>query len=317
MSTRLIINKFSFFGIGCCVSFSGLLAQQTAPTPLVEPVVVEAPAAQPVAVVEAPTEQPAAATPPAAPAVVTSPAEEPAYRNLDAALYMHSSAEYHAMCIQAYNWATERVEARMEDRDDPRPAAVVLDLDETVINNGAYQSWQIQQNFKFDQKKWTIWEDTGVQYVTPIPGSQAFIARLKELNIQPIYITNRDARAVKQTMEIMDKLNMGVPEECLLCADAKTGSSKTTRRESIAAKYEIILLVGDNLRDFDEVFKYNAEEGVEGRKKLVEDHLAYWGKRWIVLPNPAYGEWTKPLGKGMNDTKYLMPAFPSSSFESK
>ncbi len=58
------------------------------------------------------------------------------------------------------------------------------------------------------------------------------------------------------------------------------------------------------------MFKYSAREGVEGRKKLVEQHSNYWGSRWIILPNPAYGEWTKPLGNGKEDLQFLMPPFP-------
>jgi 5'-nucleotidase (lipoprotein e(P4) family) len=278
------LPHFCLCGLGFWLTFSNAIAQETAPAV--------------VATADSPDKP--------------SDAEVPAYRNLDAALYMHSSAEYHAICIQAYNWATERVETCMANRTDPRPAAVVLDLDETMLNNGAYQSWQIQQNYKFNEEKWKIWETSGVQYVVPVPGAQAFVAHLKSLNVQPVYITNRNERAEQQTLEILESLNMGVPKECLLCANEETRSSKTTRREQIASQYEIILLVGDNLRDFDEIFKYSPEDGVEGRKKLVDEHLDFWGKRWIVLPNPAYGEWTKPLGKGMQDTDYLMPPFPIS-----
>jgi 5'-nucleotidase (lipoprotein e(P4) family) len=255
----------------------------------------------------------------ATPQVVTKPAEveteDPPFRNLDAALFMQSSAEYHAICLQTYNLALMRVESQMKDRDDPRPAAVVLDLDETVLNNGAYQSGQLQDNRKFDQKEWEVWEDSGMEFVTAIPGVQDFITRIKALNVQPIYITNRNAQAKFQTLEILERLGIDVDSDYLLCADTKTGSNKTTRRAEINATFDVILLVGDNLRDFDELFKYSAREGVEGRKQLVDDHKAYWGKRWIVLPNPAYGEWTKPLGNGSEDLKYLMPAFPPKSDE--
>ncbi len=236
--------------------------------------------------------------------------EDPPYRNLDAALYMQCSAEYHAICLQTYNLANSRIEAIMSKRDDPRPAAVVLDLDETVLNNGAYQSWQIQNNSKFNQDQWTVWEDSGLDYVPLIPGAKEFIEKLKSLNVQPVYITNRNANSIFQTMSILEKHGIQVDEHFLMCADSKTGSNKTSRRAELADKYDIVLLVGDNLRDFDEIFKYAARSGVDGRKKLVEDHREYWGKRWIILPNPAYGEWMKPLGNGKEDLQYLMPAFP-------
>ncbi len=163
-------------------------------------------------------------------------AEDPPFRNLDAALYMQVSAEFHAACLQAYNLAALRADSIMEKRNDPRPAAVILDLDETVLNNGAYQSWQIQANSKFSQDHWTVWEDTGMDYVPTIPGAKEFILKLKEMKIQPVYITNRNARSMFQTMSILEKHGIEVDEDYLLCADSKTGSNKTSRRADIFAK---------------------------------------------------------------------------------
>src|SRR4051812_21553251 len=69
--------------------------------------------------------------PVAPPATATNPQENRVLANL----YMQS-AEYRACCLQTYKLAQEKLIARLRGlpADGPRPA-VVMDLDETVLDN--------------------------------------------------------------------------------------------------------------------------------------------------------------------------------------
>ena len=49
------------------------------------------------------------------------------------------------------------------------------------------------------------------------------------------------------------------------------------------------------------------QAAIKDRKSLVDTHRTRWGDDWIILPNPAYGEWTRPLGRGNDDLNRLAP----------
>jgi 5'-nucleotidase (lipoprotein e(P4) family) len=134
------------------------------------------------------------------------------------------------------------------------------------------------------------------------------------MGVQPIYITNRNARAQSATMQILERLKIAVPDEWLLAADAETKSSKDSRRAKVRQQWDVLLLVGDNLRDFADSFRLDgtkaAGQAIDERKRLVDRHQARFGVDWVLLPNPAYGEWTKALGQGIEDARLLEPRQP-------
>jgi len=234
--------------------------------------------------------------------------EDPPYRGLDANLYMQISAEYRACCLQTYRWADRLVAERLAARAGAeKPASVVFDLDETVLDNGRFQTKQIREGFAFDPGRWSDWEENGTADLDAIPGAIPFIQKLQTLGIQPVYITNRNERAQSETLAALERLGIAVPTDLLLCANEATGTNKNSRRAAVESRFEVLLYIGDNLRDFDDVFRYREENGVEGRKKLADDHSAKFGSDWLILPNPAYGEWMKPLGRGIRDTDQLLP----------
>jgi 5'-nucleotidase (lipoprotein e(P4) family) len=232
--------------------------------------------------------------------------EAPPYRGLDASLYMLTSAEYKACCFQTFRLATFLAKEKLEARTDTtKPPAVVMDLDETILDNGWFQSKQIRDQLRFDQFRWERWEKTGGDNVRIIPGAKKFIAKLKEMGIQPVYITNRNNAAREQTMSVLKRFEIDVPEEQLLCADATTGSNKTSRRELVAEKFQVLLYVGDNLRDFDERFRFDRTQIGDKRGQAVEELQDKFGDEWVILPNPSYGEWTKSFSNSKADVELL------------
>ncbi len=234
--------------------------------------------------------------------------ESPPFRGLDANLYMQTSGEYRALCYQCFAIAKMQLDRKISESPNPsRPRAVVLDLDETVLDNSGFQTEQLRQGLAYDFKRWEQWEKNGADQVELIPGAKAFIEELKRLQIQAVYITNRNDDQKAQTMAALRRHGIDVPDDLLLCANAKTGSNKNSRRDLVRERYEVLLWIGDNLRDFDDVFRYNQETGIDGRKKIVDDHESHFGTDWIMLPNPAYGEWTKPFQQNESDLQFLRP----------
>lgn len=243
--------------------------------------------------------------------------ETPRWRGLDANLYMQSSAEYRACCLQAFAWAAANCQQKLKTMPEGRrPPAVILDLDETVLDNGGFQADQIRAGWAFDPERWKTWESEGGPRVNLIPGALSFIQQLRQWGIQPVYVTNRNQQSHAQTMAILKRFGIDVPDDLLLCADAATGSNKTSRRQKIQERFEVLVHIGDNLRDFDEQFRFPPqadEQSLLQRKQQVDQAADMLGSVWIILPNPAYGEWNKPLTGGEGDVRWLQPPATGAS----
>jgi 5'-nucleotidase (lipoprotein e(P4) family) len=244
--------------------------------------------------------------------------EAPPYRGLDAALYMQTSAEYRACCLQAYNLATLRLKEAMA----AKPAgttAVVLDLDETVFDNGAFQTNQLRTNAAYDQVMWDQWEETKWEQIGLIPGAKEFLLEADKLGVALAYITNRNDKFREATTKAIAKLGIPFGAKDILLLSKET-SDKTARRAEVEKKHTVLLYVGDNLRDFDDAFRFakfddkstpaDRDSRIAARKMLVDKSKDVWGSKWIILPNPCYGEWTKPLGFGLADLDRLLPPPP-------
>jgi acid phosphatase len=254
-----------------------------------------------------------------APAQQAMPAfkpEAPANRNLDAGLYMQTSAEYRACCYQAYNLATARLEALVKDQKgegEKKPPAVVLDLDETVLDNSGFEAMLARSHLASDSRLWDLWEKDNGDAVGLIPGAKDFINRAKQLGVAVVYISNRSDKNRDKTLAVLKRLEIDVPEDRVLLLKDEKNSDKTGRRDEARKAYTVLLYLGDNLRDFDEQFKYAAPgpggsvaNSIKERKEKVDKTRARWGDNWIILPNPTYGEWTKAFGQGAKDLDLLV-----------
>lgn len=218
-----------------------------------------------------------------------------------ATLWTQKSAEYDALCYQAYNIATERIEAALKKhKKNGKKLAIVLDIDETVLNNTPFQGTVIKEGVTFDQALWTEW--VKMEKGIPLAGAKEFLTFADKKGIEIFYVSNRDTGAeLEATYNNLQKVGIPVKKENMLFKEGK--SSKEPRRQKVAEKYEITLLFGDNLIDFAEGF-----EGFEGdkRKTNVDTRRTDWGSRFIVLPNPMYGDWLKPLSKEKKPLRELV-----------
>lgn len=206
-------------------------------------------------------------------------------------LWVQNSAEYKALCYQAYALATDQIAQRCAERDDnDAPIAVVFDLDETVLDNSAYTGWQIANDQAYTPESWAKWTDLGA--APAVPGAVEFTRYADSLGVALFFISNRDVSALAPTQRNMEQL--GIPQTEADRFYLKTNTSdKTARRDSVKALgYDIALYIGDALGDFDG--KYD-KASVADRAKGANDDRGLFGTRYIVLPNPVYGTWEGAL----------------------
>lgn len=208
---------------------------------------------------------------------------------LIATLYHQKSAERDALCLQAYNIARLTLEEMLEKTEDPSRLAIVLDLDETVFDNSAYEAKCILENISYPTG-WDEWMHAAE--AGPIPGAVEFLTYAKSTGVQIFYITNRREKYRQFTLANLHSLGIGSASNDHLLLRTET-SSKEPRRKKVLEIYEIVMLFGDNLADFSQAF--DGEKTSQERAQLVREMKDEFGNRYIVFPNAMYGEWLNAI----------------------
>ena len=232
----------------------------------------------------------------------------PTYENLNAVSWIQTSVEYRASAVQTYHSGEAALlrglnnphwTAALEQNAnfETLPPAVILDLDETVLDNSVFRARLAASGQEFTYAAWTKWMNE--QSAGLVPGAMHFLQFAQANRIATLYITNRTCDPTKAddpTVKLLRGLH--VPAEPvadrLFCARDDNDTDKTARRAACAAKYRILLLFGDQLGDFLQIPSGSAN--LDGRQKLYEAHEALWGERWFQLPNPTYGSWEGAVG---------------------
>lgn len=203
-----------------------------------------------------------------------------------AVIWHQTSGEYEALCRQAFYLAKQRLLEIREQKggevfQDP---VVVMDVDETLLDNSPYFAKLVLENKVFTSESWKEW--TSMQQAEFVPGALDFLQHAKSLDFPVYFISNRDADEVESTIRNMERNGYEVSERSnFLFKEAER--DKTTRRELVKKEHDIVLLIGDNLLDFSEVFASDSREGLADRKELMDK----FGKKFIIVPNAMYGEW--------------------------
>ena len=205
--------------------------------------------------------------------------------------WMQDSGEYKALAYQAYNAAKVAFDHAKVAKGKKK--AVVVDLDETMLDNSPYAGWQVQNNKPFDGKDWTRWVEARQSGV--VPGAVEFNNYVNTHGGKMFYVSNRkDSNEKAGTIDDMKRLGFNGVEESAFYLK-KDKSAKAARFEEIEKQgYDIVLYVGDNLDDFGDAIygKQNAD-----RRDFVAQNKAKFGKTFIVLPNPNYGGFEGGLAK--------------------
>jgi len=205
---------------------------------------------------------------------------------------MQTAAEYYAICEQTFALAYDRIAAFTEKESPDRPPAIIMDLDETVIDNSGYQTYLARSGTPYSEESWEAYLRYQSEEAEPssVPGAAEFISRVEELGIAVMFISNRSESSREYTLRTLSRLGIdttGDRERFLL---RTTTSSKAERRAAVAEKYEIIAWVGDNLADFATEFEDSVSGTPSVRFGHAEQSRSRWGTDWFVLPNPTYGD---------------------------
>ena len=237
------------------------------------------------------------------------------HANTDAVIWVQSSTEYAAATRGIYAAATAGLtEFANSSPGRERPMAVVLDVDETVLDNSPYQGQLILDDQTYESGTWDAWIE--LKSATEVPGVVGFIQTAQSLGVHVAFITNRACRPRSNTNEVCPQKNDTL--ENLRAIGIETGSTtlylrgdrptpqceayltggeqdngewssdKTSRRACVARDYDIVMLFGDQLGDFT---AEPDESSNESGRSAAREHGELWGKSWWMLPNPTYGGW--------------------------
>lgn len=215
---------------------------------------------------------------------------------VQAVLWQQTAGEYRALCYQAYNMAKHQLEERIANNATNQKLAIITDLDETVLDNSPYNAMLIEKDIEYTPETWKEWgEHVSAQ---PVPGAVEFFQQAEAMGVEVFYISNRGKNQLEETMKNMEAFGMPYLDEDHFFLKTTT-SGKEERRQMISDEYQIIMLMGDNLSDFNQVFD---KKGTTERNALADSLQAEFGCNYIVFPNIMYGDWeTKGLYEGKYD----------------
>lgn len=209
-----------------------------------------------------------------------------------ATLWFQRSAEMRATYYQAFNIATVTLEQQKKNKTKKKKA-VVLDIDETVLDNSPFEGRCIAIDTPYTSSLWKEWTDLAI--AEPLPGAYEFLTFAAKNGFEVFYVSNRKVTEYHTTLQNLKKVNYPFADSMhiLLRSDK---SSKEERRQKIQETYEIVMLVGDNLADLSVIFE---DRSTNFGFDKVDQSKADFGKKYIILPNPMYGDWENELYKGV------------------
>lgn len=207
---------------------------------------------------------------------------------LHAVLFQQMAAEYDALAYQAFNLARKVVLNDMKISMLGKQQAIIIDIDETVLDNSPYEAECILENINYPEK-WTEWIEKAD--AKAIPGALEFLRFASKNSYEIFYVTNRKDKFREATLRNLKKIGFPYVDNDHLFMRTTT-SDKQPRRDLISKDHRIVLLIGDNLDDFSEVFykKLSLE-----REELVDSLKNEFGNSFVILPNAMYGSWQQAL----------------------
>ena len=253
----------------------------------------------------APAGQAAAVKPQAAKAEAVVPAND----NLNAVLWVQRAAEYDAVSQTVDRGAADKLDAALKEANwdalvpaergnaaTGLPPAVVMDVDETVLDNSPYQARLVHDGASYDETTWDLW--VAEKKAKPVPGVVDFAKAAAAKGVTILYISNRAEHLQAATIANLKAEGLPVKDESVFLGLGtfverceQNGSEKLCRRKLAGQKYRVLMQFGDQIGDFVQV----ASNTREGRDQLYDEYNDWFGERWWMLPNPSYGSWEPAL----------------------
>ncbi|KRG79316.1 acid phosphatase [Stenotrophomonas ginsengisoli] len=237
--------------------------------------------------------------------------------NLNAVLWVQTAQEYSALTTQTWRAAQAQLDVALADtawtallpgegaelQKPTLPPAVIVDIDETMLDNAAYQARLVVDGKSYGNDSWAAW--VAERRATPVPGALEFAKAAAAKGVTIVYISNRTHDMMADTVANLRHYGFPVDEANYYGLGVEVpgctphGSEKGCRRIAAASKYRVLLQVGDQITDMAQVTSNSRAE----RDALFNDHKAWFGQRWFVLPGPTYGgyepaafgnDWSQP-----------------------
>lgn len=211
--------------------------------------------------------------------------------NTMSVLWYQKAAETKALYLQGYNVATDRLKEILKTPSD-KPYSIVLDLDETVLDNSPYQVQNVKDGTAFNPKDWDVWVKKAA--AKAVPGAKDFLQFANQNGVQIYYISDRTTSQVDDTIKNLEKEGIPVQGRDHLMFLEEGVKSKEGRRQAVQEKTNLVLLFGDNLVDFADFSKTSEAD----RDKKLEELQKEFGEKFIIFPNPMYGSWETAVYAG-------------------
>ena len=229
--------------------------------------------------------------------------------SLNATAWFQTSVERDLVFREIYRAAGEKLATALADKswdalprgdrdNDPRalPPAIIVDVDETVLDNSPNQVRQIRKGGEFNDVDWDAWVQQ--RAAKPLPGALEFLSAAARQGVTVFYISNRSAAQSAATVDNLRQagfpiagagqiLGKGTPVE----GCTAKGSDKGCRRRSVGRNYRVLMQFGDQVGDFVDI----AANTGDGRRAAIAPYIDWVGERWWTLPNPVYGSWEPAL----------------------
>lgn len=205
-------------------------------------------------------------------------------QNVMATLWQQDSAEVKALRLQAYQQAEENITQLKDSGEMPNNPAVILDIDETVLDNIPAGAYQITSNHGYVPEEFVEW--TSKANCDGIEGAAEFINYAKDNGVTVFLVSNRGQEELEATIKNLQAIGIDLPQENILLKGDT--SNKQERFDTITNNYNVIMYIGDNVGDFGgEYYKKSNEE----RSNTIMENKDEIGVKYIALPNPTYGDW--------------------------
>ena len=201
--------------------------------------------------------------------------------------WSRNSAEHRAIFLQTYQFAADQIRAMSKGKPAGR-WGVILDADETVLDNSIYQKRRGDLDSAYSEASWNAW--VMERSAPPLPGAVDFMRTVHELGGKVVIVTNRDETGCAATRQNLS--TVGLAADLVLCKPAGP-SDKNPRcravQEGTASPalppLQVLMWVGDNILDFP--------AASQALRDSAQTALSDFGRRFILLPNPMYGSWER------------------------
>ncbi|AQR76783.1 5'-nucleotidase, lipoprotein e(P4) family [Paenibacillus larvae] len=208
-------------------------------------------------------------------------------QQLMADLWFQTAGETKALYYQGYNIGRLKLDTALAKGTNKKPA-IILDLDETVLDNSPYQAMTVKEGKTYPYK-WDEWIDKAESEA--LPGAIDFLKYAESKGVDIYYISDRRINQLDATIKNLEHVDapQATKEHVLLKDPQEKGKEK--RREIVSQKNDIVLLFGDNLSDFTDF----DHKSVKERNNMVDETKEQFGDKYIIFPNPMYGNWESAL----------------------